>query len=115
MPNYMFTPYLYESLGIEVALSNEEIDKVFWDATAPGVPTEGILALIEFLKAQGIRTGVISNIACCSEAVRERVDSVIMNHEFEFIIATSQYMFRKPHKRIFKLALEKADLAPEDV
>ena len=36
------------------------------------------------------------------------------NH-FEFIIATSEYLFRKPNKRIFDLALEKADLKAEDI
>ena len=40
IPNSMFEPYLYESLGIEIALSNSEIDRIFWDAAAPGVPTE---------------------------------------------------------------------------
>ena len=34
---------------------------------------------------------------------------------FEFIITSSNYMFRKPNKRIFDLALEKAELQPEDV
>ena len=38
----MFTPYLYESQGIEIALSNSEIDTVFWNAAAPGMPTAGI-------------------------------------------------------------------------
>ncbi len=34
IPNTMFTPYLYESQGIEIALSNSEIDTVFWNAAA---------------------------------------------------------------------------------
>ncbi len=42
IPNTMFTPYLYESQGIEIALSNSEIDTVFWNAAAPGMPTAGI-------------------------------------------------------------------------
>ena len=37
IPNTMFTPYLYESQGIEIALSNPEIDTVFWNAAAPGM------------------------------------------------------------------------------
>ena len=37
------------------------------------------------------------------------------NHSFEFILATSEYLFRKPNKRIFELALQKADLTAEDV
>ena len=115
VPNCMFSPYLYESMGIELSLSNKERDKVFWDAASPGVPTEGILEFLDFLKKQGIRTGVISNITYCGEAVIDRIDSVITGHNFEFIIATSEYMFRKPNKRIFQLALEKGDLNPEDV
>ena len=115
VPNHMFTAYLYESMGIELSLSPKEIDKVFWDAAAPGVPTEGIGDFLAFLKKQGIRTGVISNISYCGEAVKERISSVIPSHEFEFILATSEYMYRKPHKRIFELALEKANLSPEEV
>ena len=115
VPNCMFSPYLYESMGIELALSNKERDQIFWDAASHGVPTEGMLEFLDFLKKHGIRTGVISNITYCGEAVKDRIDSVVTDHSFEFIIATSEYMFRKPNKRIFELALEKADLNPEDV
>ena len=115
VPNCMFAPYLYESMGIELALSNKERDQIFWDAASPGVPTEGILDFLDYLKKHGIRTSVISNITYSGEAVKDRINSVITNHNFEFIIATSEYMFRKPNKRIFELALEKADLNPEDV
>ncbi len=115
IPNCMFSPYLYESMGIELALTNKDRDQVFWDAASPGKPTEGILEFLNFLNKQGIRTGVISNITYCGEAVKDRIDSVVSVHNFEFIIATSEYMFRKPNKRIFELALEKAALNPEDV
>lgn len=115
IPNSMFSPYLYESLGIEIPLSNQERDTLFWDAAAPGVPTEGIEDFLVFLKEQGIRTGVISNITYCPEAVKARIDRMIPDHEFEFIIATSGYLFRKPNKHIYELALEKADLKPEEV
>lgn len=39
IPNTMFMSYLYESLGIEIALDNDEMDTVFWNAAAPGEPT----------------------------------------------------------------------------
>ncbi len=48
IPNTIFTPYLYESQGIEIALSNSEIDTVFWNAAAPGVPTEGIKDFLRY-------------------------------------------------------------------
>lgn len=115
VPNHMFTKYLYESQGIEIALSPEEIDSVFWDAAAPGKPTDGIGEFLAFLKANRVRTGVISNITYCGNAVAKRINACIPNHTFEFIIATSEYMYRKPNKHIFELALEKAGLQPEEV
>ncbi len=115
VPNHMFTAYLYQSMGIELPLSHQDIDRAFWNAASPGVPTDGIEDFLAFSKEQNIRTGVISNITYCGEVVEERINDLLPAHSFEFIIATSEYMFRKPNKRIFELALEKAGLQPEDV
>lgn len=115
VPNIMFAPYLYESLGIEIGLSSSEIDTVFWNAASPEVPTEGIEDFLEYLKEKGIRTGVISNITFAPSVVAERINRLLPNNDFEFIIASSNYIFRKPNKRLFDLALEKADLKPDEV
>lgn len=115
VPNHMFTKYLYESLGIELSLKSEDIDRVFWNAAAPGKPTEGIERFLVFLKKQGIRAGVVSNISYAGKVVEERIQSVIPENDFEFVIATSEYLYRKPNPAIFRLALEKAHLSPEEV
>lgn len=115
VPNHMFTTYLYESLGIKLALSSEEVDRIFWNSAAQGTPTKGIEEFLKYLKEQNIRTGVISNISYCGKVVEERINSLVPDNEFEFIIATSDYMFRKPNKRIFDLTLEKADLLAAEV
>ena len=115
IPNSMFTSYLYESQGIEIALSSSEIDTVFWNAAAPGTPTEGIEEFLGYLKNKGIRTGVISNISFDPSVVAERINRLHPDNTFEFIITSSNYMFRKPNKRIFDLALEKAELRPDEV
>ena len=115
IPNTMFMPYLYESQGIEIALSNAEIDTVFWNAAAPGTPTEGIKDFLGYLKKKGIRTGVISNISYDPSVVAERINRLLPENAFEFIITSSNFMFRKPNKRIFDLALEKAELRSEEV
>ena len=115
IPNHMFTSYLYESLGITIDLTSAEIDRVFWDAASPGRPTEGFPEFLQFLWKQGIRTAVLSNISYDGNVVRERINRLLPDNHFEFILPTSEYLFRKPNPRIFRLALEKADLAPEDV
>lgn len=115
VPNVMFVPYIYESQGIEIPLSTEEIDKIFWDAASPGVPCEDIEDFLIFLKNKKIRTGVISNISYSPLVVADRINTLLPGNSFEFIITSSNYIFRKPNKRIFNLALEKAGLKAENV
>lgn len=115
VPNRMFSAYLYRSLGIELSLSLSERDRVFWDAASPARPTEGIEDFLAFLSQKGIRTGVISNISYCGDALRERIESLLPDHKFEFILASSEYMFRKPSPYIYKLALEMAELCAHEV
>ncbi len=70
---------------------------------------------LDFLKESRIRTGVISNISYGQQVVANRIYDLLPKNEFEFIFTSSQYIFRKPHRRIFDLALEKAELKAEDV
>lgn len=114
VPNHMFTAYLYESLGIELSISAEEVDRVFWDAAAPGKPTDYAAEFLDFLYKNGIRTGVISNISFAGRVVRERIERLFPDNHFEFVIATSEYLFRKPNRRIFDFALKKAELMPDE-
>ena len=83
VPNYMFTAYLYESLGIKVPLTAEEVDRIFWDAAAPGTPTRGIEEFLDYLHNKEIRTGVISNIAFAGKVVEERINKLIPDNHFE--------------------------------
>ncbi len=115
IPNHMFTKYLYESQGIKLDLSAEEIDRIFWDAASPGKPSDGIQEFLDYLWANNIRTAVLSNITYAGSVVEERINSLFPDNHFEFILATSEYLFRKPNPRIFKFALDKAGLAPKDV
>ena len=84
-------------------------------AAAPGRPTEGIHTLLDLLAVRGIRTGVISNLSFSGSALRARLVRLLPNHRFEFILATSEYVFRKPSPRIFRLALTMAGLEPHEV
>lgn len=112
---YNFNAYLYESLGIKLGITPGETERIFWDAAAPGRPTEGIGRFLDLLHESGIRTAVISNISFSGKALTDRINSLIPGNRFEFIIASSEYIFRKPHRRIFDLALEKARLSSDEV
>ena len=58
---------------------------------------------------------MVSNLAFCGKALKDRIDDMVPGHRFEFILATSEYLFRKPNRRIFDLALERAGLSAEEV
>lgn len=115
IPNYIFLSYLFESMSIQLPCKGADLDRIFWCTATPAVPTEGIREFLAFLRENNIRTGVISNIMTCGEVLEQRLQQILPEHSFEFVIATSDYMFKKPNARIFQLALAKADLQPEDV
>lgn len=113
--NHLFQNFLYEYFDIEVELTPEEMEKIFWENATERTPTKNIELLLRFLKEKEIRTAVISNISFSGKTLRDCIHNLLPENEFEFILATSEYVFRKPHKRIFELALRKAKLRPGEV
>ena len=113
--NFNFQRYVYEYFNVSFDIDQWEMEKTFWDNASPAVPTVGIVELLEYLQDNQIRTGVISNISFGEEALNKRIDELIPTNHFEFILATSEYVFRKPSKHIFNLAIKKAGLEAEDI
>ena len=113
--NHIFQNYLYDYFGIELTKSKEEVEQIFEKAASSAEPTKNVNEFLQFLDNKNIRTGVISNISFSGKILYDRINRYIPFHKFEFIIASSEYIFRKPHKRIFELALRKANLEPDDV
>lgn len=111
----IFQRVLYESLGLTFSLTPLEMDYVFFENAAPGHVISGVRPLLNVLRAQRIRTGVISNITFSSEALAMRFRSLIPEHTFELMITSSEYVYRKPNGMLFQIALRKAKLSPEDV
>lgn len=71
--------------------------------------------MLDYINDRDIRSGVISNIGWSGSALTERINRLLPKNKFEFIIASSDYMFRKPSPMIFELALKKAGLNASDV
>lgn len=113
--DHLFQNYLYEYFGIEFTKSTAEIERIFENSACIAEPTKNIVEFLQFLDNRDIRTSVISNISFSGNLLKERINSIIPSHKFEFIIASSEYVFRKPHKRIFELALRKAKLNACDI
>lgn len=114
--NHCFQNILYESLGIELSLTPDEREDIFWRAATPQAkPCEGISELLGLLHRRGIRTGVISNISYSGRALKKRINELLPENRFEFFIASSDYVFRKPNSPLFELALYKSGLTADRV
>lgn len=106
---------LYESLGISFSLTPSEVETVFWDAASPGAAMPGADQMLDLIRSKGIRSAVVSNCSRSGEALTRRLNRLLPRHRFEFVIASSDYLFRKPHPLLFELALHKAGLSAKEV
>ena len=110
-----FQRMLFEYLEIELTIPLEEMERVFWDNMSAGALMPDADKMIDYINANGIRSGVISNIGFSGDRLTERINGLLPRNKFEFIIASSEYMLRKPHRMLFELALKKAELSASDV
>ena len=120
IPAAMFQRYLYESVGVSLPemedyLLNQRLEELFWDHCSVGVPNPDVEKMLHSLKRLKIRTGVISNITISGACLKRRLDRLLPEHDFEFVISSCDYLFRKPHPRIFQLACTKSGLKPSDI
>lgn len=113
--NLIYQRLLYEYLEIELSITHKEAEKLYWDNAAPGTVMPYADEVISYLNEKGIRSGVISNISFSGDSLAERINRLLPHNKFEFIIASSDYVYRKPNTILFELALRKARLQPEEV
>jgi putative hydrolase of the HAD superfamily len=107
-----FLQMLWGTLGQKPDMDLVEQEMTYWWNTSHAQPMEGINELLAHLKSEGYRTAVLSNISYSEAALRRRIAAIIPEHEFEFVLATSEVIVRKPSRRIFDIALRMADLPP---
>ena len=113
--NECFNRYLYEYLDLEFDMTPDEMTEVFWSHAASAEPTKNIEKLLTFLKQEGIRMGIVSNMMFSGEVLKRRLKRMLPDFSFEFVLTSSDYVFRKPYPQIFRMALHKAGLPAEKI
>lgn len=104
-----------ELLDIEFSLTPLERETVFWTAASSGAVMPYADKMLDCLNENGIRTAVISNLVWSGEALTERFNRLLPNNKFEFVITSSDYMYRKPSRVLFDIALNKAGISADRV
>ena len=106
---------LYDYLGIEFSLTPLEMETVFWNAASMVAIMPDADKMLDYLNEKGIRTAVISNLLWSSDALTERLNRLLPNNRFEFVMTSSDYFMRKPNRILFDIALQKAGLRADEV
>lgn len=107
--------YVFDLLGVKFDMSYEALDEIFWDAAAPGVSIEGADRLLDYINNAGIKSGVVSNIGFSGWALTNRLNRLLPDSDFKFVIASCDYVFRKPDAALFDLALAFTGVNAEDI
>lgn len=115
VPQKQIIHYIMEYYGLKSEKTEEELSIIYWDAACNGVPVAHTDKMLEYLHNSGIRTGVVSNLSFSGAALKQRLDKALPNHHFEFIISSTDVIFRKPEPAIFELAIAKSGLKPEEI
>jgi len=113
--NLISNRFMYEYLQIEFSLPPDEVETLYLDNASTGQAMPNVEKVLDYLGNNGIRSGVISNISFSGATLAKRINRILPGNSFEFIIASSEYMYRKPNKMIFELALRKAGLGADEV
>lgn len=112
---HLLLRYVLEHFGMKLSIPFEQAEKIMMKGMSDAVETPHAREMLSELKKTGIRTGVISNLCWSGNALAYRLNNAFPENEFEFIMTTSEYIFRKPDIHIFDLAVRKSGLSPENI
>ena len=110
-----FIKLLCETLGISLKIDYVEAAREMWRAAVTMAPTEGVLVVLEALRASGVRMGVLSNSAFPGVVLADELERHAMGRFFLFVISSADYGLRKPHRRIVDLVVKKMEVRPDDI
>lgn len=110
-----FLRLLCDYLNITLSVSIAEAECIIWNGISEGAVMPYASEMLDYLNSNSIRTGVISNNCFSGVALTERIDRLLPNNKFEFVLASSEYVFKKPHPLMFEIALNKAGLPADKV
>ena len=106
---------LFQMLGITFDVEIPILQQLYFDGTAPTEPMPYAAEALAAIRGMGLRTGIISNTSFPAHAHAQRLRQHFPEHEFEFVLSSSDCVLCKPNPAMFRLALRKAGLPPEKV
>ncbi len=76
-------------------------------------PMDGAIEALDAMKALGLRLAVVTN--GIAKTQREKIERFGLTERFEYVFIDTEIGYSKPDPQIFKYALDKLQLQPEEV
>lgn len=113
LPPHLTMKLIYEPHGIEFDLSAEELEWTFWRAATTWTPEPGIQEVLTALSDLNVPCGVVSNTAFTGETLSRQLATSGLDGPISWVMASADYVVRKPHHLLFDLALRRLGTRPE--
>jgi putative hydrolase of the HAD superfamily len=107
--------HLHERLGLAFDRPAEELELAFWQATSRMAPEPGVGTVLAALARRGLALGVISNSMFAGPVLAWELARHGRAGAFRFVMSSSDYGLKKPHRSIFQTALARLGLPAEAV
>lgn len=112
---HLLLRYVLEHFNMKLSIPFEQAERIMMAGMSDAVETPHASEMLSVLNEMGIRTGVVSNLCWSGNALSHRLNKAFPKHKFDFIMTTSEYIFRKPDIHIFDLAVRKSGLSPDKI
>jgi putative hydrolase of the HAD superfamily len=102
---------VYEPLEIKFVHSPAEVEWAFWSAATSWTVETGAQEVLHLLASSGIPCGVLSNTMFRSETIARELAAIGLD-QFRWVMTSADFVFRKPHRRLFELAALRMQVEP---
>lgn len=109
------TRLIYDYFGVAFDQPLSELELMFWDATVTTRPMPGVREALVALEALRVPLGVVSNSSFRGEVIRHELAKHDLAAPLAMVVASADYVVRKPNPLLFETAASLLDVAPHDI
>ncbi|HEX4468556.1 MAG TPA: HAD family hydrolase [Gemmatimonadaceae bacterium] len=109
------TRLIYDYFGVRFAMSLDELELAFWNASVTTRPMAGAREVLGELHRAGIALGVVSNSSFRGEVIRHELSKHGLAEHLSIVVASADYAVRKPNPLLFETAAGLLGVCARDI
>src|SRR5262245_20534310 len=106
---------IYDHFGFEFNEPIAALEQGYWTASVRFEPMPGAEQAIERIAALGVTLAVVSNTAFTASVIQSELNRHGVGDHIAFVVASADYVVRKPNPILFKLAAARLGLASDKI